>query len=98
MNAKHLFAFAALAFAGTAAMADDITIVNDSFHSQLTRAEVRAQVLEARAAGVLQFTSEFDSQVQAAQPMAKSMLTREAVRAQVLNAPRGQAMAYNAAA
>jgi uncharacterized protein YqiB (DUF1249 family) len=98
MNAKHLFAFATLAFAGTAAMADDITIVNDTFHSQLSRAEVQAQVLQARAAGVLQFTSEFDSLVQAAQPMAKSTLTRDAVRAEVLKSPRGQAMAYNSAA
>ncbi len=88
MNTKQLFAFATIALATTGALADDITFANDVVMSNLRRAEVRAQVIEARAAGVLQFSTEMQSQVQAAMPVAKSTLTRQAVRAQLLKGPR----------
>ncbi|MFY9512598.1 MAG: hypothetical protein WAQ05_16650 [Rubrivivax sp.] len=41
MNVKHILAAAVFAVAGTAAMADDITIVNDNFVARKCRAEVR---------------------------------------------------------
>ena len=76
-----LAAFATLAATGTAARADDITIANESFMSTKTRAEVRAEVLKARADGVL-FVSEVDtSPTMAAQQ--GSTLSRDQVRAEV---------------
>ena len=76
-----LAAFATFAAAGTAARADDITIANESFMSTKTRAEVRAEVLKARADGVL-FVSEVDtSPTMAAQQ--GSTLSRDQVRAEV---------------
>ena len=60
MNTQSLIVLATLAFTGTAAMADDITMANDKFISTKTRAEVKAEVLKAHAAGVLQFSTEID--------------------------------------
>lgn len=97
-QARIAFTALTLAFAGTAAMADDITIVDDSFVATKTRAEVRAEVEQARAAGVLQFSNEFDVLVQPAVSQPASTLTREAVRAELLKSPRVQPMAYNPAA
>lgn len=98
-QARIAFTAVTLAFAATAAMADDITIANDSFVATKSRAQVRAEVVQARAAGVGQFSSESDA---AAQPAAASQpasaLTREAVRAQVLQSPRALKLAYNPAA
>ncbi len=98
MFAKQTLIAATLAFAGTAAMADDITIANDSFVATKSRAEVRAEVVQARAAGVLQFSSEFESMVQPEVRQPASTLTREAVRAEVLKSPRVRVLAYNPAA
>jgi Domain of unknown function (DUF4148) len=98
MFAKQALIAITLAFAGTAAMADDITIANDSFVATKSRAEVRAEVVQARAAGVLQFSSEFEPLVQPATSQPASSLTREAVRAEVLKSPRIQVLAYNPAA
>ena len=104
MNTQSLIALATLvtlSLAGTTAMADGITVVNDTFTSTKTRAEVKAEVLQARAAGVLQFSSEMlshgDTPMQAAPAMA-STLTREQVRAQLRKGPRGQASEVNAGA
>ena len=86
MNTKSLFVLATLAFAGTAAMADDITMVNDKFISTKTRAEVMAEVLKARAAGVLQFSTETQAQVAVPSTPATATataVTREQVRSQV---------------
>ncbi len=94
MNTKSLIALATLAFAGTAAMAGEITMVNDTFTSTKTRAEVKAEVLKARAAGVLQFSTEIQSHVDAplqTAPAMTSTLTREQVRAQLFKGPRAQA-------
>ena len=102
MNVKHIIAALAFGFAGSAAMADDITVVKDNFVSTKTRAEVKAEVLKARAAGVLQFATETQSNVQgqvdvpvvqAAQP-----LTRAAVRAQAIKGPHIQAGEFGSAA
>lgn len=96
MNTKSLTilaTLAALSLTGTAAMADDITIVKDTFTPTKTRAEVKAEVLKARAAGVLQFVTEMQSQVDSvapASPTTASTLTREQVRAQLLKSPRVQ--------
>lgn len=98
MFAKQALIALTLAFAGTAAMADDITIADESFVATKSRAEVRAEVVQARAAGVLQFSSEFDALVQPAMAQPASTLTREAVRAEVLKSPRVQVLAYNPAA
>ena len=101
MNTKSLIALATLTFAGTAAMAGEVTIVNDTFTSTKTRAEVRAEVLQARAAGVLQFSTEMQSHVDsqaAAAPAMASTLTRDQVRAQLFQGPRVQASEMNAGA
>ena len=76
-----LAAFATFAAAGTAARADDITIANESFMSTKTRAEVRAEVLKARADGVL-FVSEVDTSSTMAAKQG-STLSRAQVRAEV---------------
>ena len=88
MNIQSLVVLATLAFAGTAAMADDITMVNDKFISTKTRAEVKSEVLKARAAGVLQFSTEMQAQVDVPSTSATatataSAVTREQVRSQV---------------
>jgi hypothetical protein len=88
MNTKSLIAFAAIAFAGTAAMAQEVTVDSTPFHATRTRAEVQAEVLKARAAGVLQFSTEFDSQVAPVMAVAPSALTRAEVRAEAVKAVR----------
>ena len=104
MNIKSLIALATLttlSLAGTAAMAGEVTIVNDTFTSTKTRAEVRAEVLQARAAGVLQFSTEMQSHVDSlalAAPAFAPTLTREQVRAQLFQGPRVQASEMNAGA
>lgn len=94
MNVKHLIA-AAFAVAGTAAMAGEITIVNDNFVAQKTRAEVRAEVLQARADGSFVQIGEGDTSLPIA---AKSTLTRDQVRAELRNAPKEKIMMFNSAA
>lgn len=94
MNAKKLTAFAAfatLALSGSAAMADDLSTFTSAEHfvAGKTRAEVRAEVIQAHNAGVLQFSNEEQGYVgTVAQPVAKSTLTRDTVRAQLLKGPR----------
>lgn len=76
-----LAAFASFVFAGTAARADDITMVNESFMSAKTRAEVQSEVLKARADGAV-FASEIDlSPTMTAKQ--GSAVSRESVRAEV---------------
>lgn len=94
MNAKQLITLSALVFAAGTALADDITVVNDSFKSQRSRAEVQAEVKQARAAGVLSFVAE----VEGTAPVAASMLTREQVRAELKSIPQPRAVIYNPAA
>ena len=86
MNTKSLIAalVAVSAFAGSTAMAQEVTVDNTPFHATRTRAEVRAEVLNAHAAGVLQFATEFDSQVSPVMAATPSALTRAEVRAEVL--------------
>lgn len=96
MNAKQIIAFAAIAFAGTAAMADDITVANEAFTAQKTRAEVRAEVVNARKTG--QFVA-VDEQYAAPEMAAtKSDLTREQVRAELRNSPKARVVVFNPAA
>jgi hypothetical protein len=74
-----LAAFVSLAAAGTAARADDITMVNESFMSTKTRAEVQAQVLQARG---MPFATEVD--LSTTMPAKRdSLRTRAEVRAEV---------------
>lgn len=95
MNTKQLITLVTLAFAGTAAMADDITIVADHFVAQKTRAEVRAEVLQARAMGELPAVQELDTTM----PVAiDSGRTRDQVRAELRSLPKQRVMAYNPAA
>jgi len=95
MNVKQLIALSALALAGTAALADDITIANESFVAQKSRAEVRAELVKARAEGTLQQAGEGYTAV----PMAsQSSLTREQVRAELRNSPKTVVAAYSEAA
>jgi len=95
MIRKQLFALAAfvtLAAAGTTARADDITMVDESFMSTKTRAEVRAEVLKARADGVV-FASEIDlSPTMTANKT--STVSRDQVRAEVGEASRRAVMLW----
>jgi len=100
MNAKQLFAASFIALAASAAMADDITVDTAQFVSQKSRAEVIAEVQQARAQNTLLAAGEaLPVQVLAA----KSDLTREAVRSQVRAAnarhellPAGEVYSVNA--
>lgn len=94
MNVKQLATLVAFAFAGTAALADDITIDTTPFTAQKTRAEVKAEVLAARAAGIAYAPTE----VQAVEPATASTLTREQVRAELSAAPKARVAIYNDAA
>jgi hypothetical protein len=98
MNAKQLIArtlvAAGVAFTGTAALADDITMVKDDFVSTQSREQVRAEVLKARAAGTLVanheaasfgFAGPNDSQGTA------HAVTRETVRKAAIEARRAPA-------
>lgn len=96
MNAKQIIAITTLAFAGSAAIADDITIVEDNFVAAKTRSEVQAEVRQARAAGEV-FVSEVDLSM--TRPQARtSTLTRAEVQAELRNSPRQRVMQYNPAA
>jgi hypothetical protein len=95
MNVKQLITLSALVFAGSAAMADDITLVNDNFIAQKSRAEVHADLLQARANGTLVQASEGEAAAPAVTP---STLTREQVRAELRNAPKTRFVSINPAA
>jgi hypothetical protein len=87
-----LAAFASLAFAGTAARADDITMADNSFMSSKTRAEVQAEVLRARAEGAV-FASEVDLSPTMPTKVG-SAVSREQVRAEVGDAARKALMRW----
>ena len=89
---QQLIALVALSFAGSAAMADDITIANESFVAMKTRAEVKAEVLQAQAAGTLRI-----GEGEVATPVAvQSFVTRDQVRAE-LRAPKARVLYPEAA-
>jgi Domain of unknown function (DUF4148) len=87
-----LAALASLALAGTAARADDITMADESFMSGKTRAEVQAEVLKARADGMV-FASEIDL-APTMRAKAGSVVSREQVRAEVGDAARKVVMQW----
>ena len=80
MKVAQLIALAALTVAGSAAMADDPTVVVDHFTPTRTRAEVQADVKQARQNGQHTFVTEIGGQVSPAQTAAPSDLTRAQVR------------------
>ncbi len=92
---RRLIALATLALAGTAAMADDITVANDAFVAQHSRAEVRADVLAAKANGSFVAPSEVEATTPAA---AASDLTRDQVRAELRATPKARVVIFNDAA
>jgi hypothetical protein len=88
MNAKTVFAVAAFAaLASAAARADDITIDTTPFHSQRTRAEVQAELMQYRQAGVNPWSTSynplkgFQSTVAREQVQAEFLSNRNAVAA-----------------
>lgn len=84
MNAKRIFAASFIAFAATAALADDITIDHTPFVPTLTRAQVEAQVAQARAHGEsLDRGDDYQAKLEL---QSKSSLTRATVRAETLAA------------
>ena len=97
MNMQKLLAAVTLALAGSAALAGELTVVNDNFAPMRSRADVKAEVLRARAAGITQFATEFDA-VATPAAASKSTLSREQVRAQLRQAPRAHAGDINPAA
>lgn len=88
MNVKQLITLSALALVGTAALADDPTIVNNDFKSTLTRAEVRAELAKARADGSMAIVGEMG--YIAPVTTSASTLTREQVRAEAIASMRGR--------
>ena len=84
MNTTQLITLSLVAFASTAALADDITIDRSPFVSIATRADVKAEVLRARAQGTLLAAGELTP---AAAPVQVAM-SRESVRAEVRAANR----------
>jgi hypothetical protein len=84
MNAKLIATAALTAFAATAALADDITVV-PAAQSLKSRAEVQAEVLQARAQGTLIPAGEHITVKPAAQA-AEVQKSRDQVRAEVLAA------------
>ena len=90
MNASKVLLIAALAISGPFAIAEDNgPMVDHSFTSMRTRAEVRGEVLQSRADGIAPVNIEADGAgAAAAAPSAKSMLTREQVRAELRGMPR----------
>jgi hypothetical protein len=95
MKFNSIIALCAFTLAGSAAYADDFSVTRDPFVSTRTRAEVQAEVLSARAAGVQQFVTEWEVGVVAVAPAPSSTLTRAQVRAELLKAPRGRAQQEN---
>ena len=86
MNVKQIVTPTVYVFAGTAAMAESPTIVEDNFVATKTRAEVRAELAQARAAGAV-VVGEIDlSPTRPAQ--ATSTVTRAQVQAELRNSPR----------
>jgi len=88
MNVKHIITATVFAFAGTAALAESPTIVEDNFVATQTRAQVQAEVAQARAAGEV-FVSEVDLSTTRPQVLG-STLTREQVQAELRSNPRTQ--------
>lgn len=85
MNLKPLIALSALAFAGSAALAQEITYVKDDFVAQKTRVEVRQELLQARVDGTLPVHGEGEQLM--AMPRA-STVSRDKVRAELRSSPR----------
>jgi hypothetical protein len=102
MNTQSLIARAAFAavvaaaFASTAASAQEVGVDTTPFQATTTRAEVRAEVLRARAAGLLPAGTEVDARVQPVLSAAPSMLTREQVRAEARATARSNRRADHA--
>jgi len=96
MNLKHIVTAAVFAFAGTAALAESPTIVEDNFVATKTRAQVQSEVAQARAAGEI-FVSEVDLSTTLPQQSA-STLTRAQVQAELRNGPRAPVVQFNPAA
>jgi hypothetical protein len=88
MSLKQIVTAALVAFAGTAALAESPTIVEDNFVATKTRAQVQAEAAQARAAGEI-FVSEVDLSTTRPQA-AMSTLTRAQVQAELRNSPRVQ--------
>src|SRR5262245_51309480 len=65
MNAKHILFSSVIALAAAGAMADDITVDNTPSVSTATRAQVKAEVLNARKSGELLGAGEVGQRVPA---------------------------------
>ncbi len=98
MISKQVIATLTLAFAASAAMAGEITVATETFVPMKTRAEVKAEVLQAHAAGVTSFVNEIDGYVAPAAKGFTSTLTREQVRAELRNTPRQRRLLVSEAA
>lgn len=87
MNAKQLIAILSVFAAGSAFAADNgIYVDHSNFVSTKTRAEVRAEMAQAAAAGTLGHESEFVEHAHVA-----STRSREDVRGEAVQAARNQA-------
>ncbi|SFV13566.1 DUF4148 domain-containing protein [Pseudoduganella namucuonensis] len=95
MNAKHLIATVSLVLAAGAALAQPADLNYPQYSGQqksgVTREQVKAEVLRARAAGELDFSEANYLPPQ----LAKSTLTREQVKAEVIAARASGALDVN---
>jgi hypothetical protein len=82
MNLKQLISVSVLAFAGSAAMADDVTVATERSASIASRADVQAGVSMARANGQLLKAGEVDNRATPDAGMARS---RDEVRSEARN-------------
>ncbi len=94
MKVTQFIALTTLALAGTAALADDPTVVSNHFTPTKTRAEVQAEVVRAHQHGVGNFVTEIGGQVNQAQIVAPSTLTRAEVRRDAIRAERQSPVIY----
>jgi len=84
MNTKHILAAAAIAFLGSGAFASEATQF-DIPAGTLTRAEVKADLARAQAAGELNRASALYGY---AEPVVASVRTRDEVRSEAIQAAR----------
>lgn len=88
MNVKHIIATVAIAFAGTSAMASEATQFTDT-PSTKSRAEVKAELNRAQAAGELRGASALYGSFE---PVTASVRSRDDVRAEARQAARDQGL------
>ena len=90
MKTASIIAFTVLAFAGSAAMAQEVGVDTATFAATKTRAEVRADVLKSRTRTPSLVSTEVGADGPATAKGNASTITREQVQAELRKAPRSR--------